>query len=114
MSAPRPQHAPLTQFEIVDDCLQIGGMPLTRLAERVGQTPFYAYDRSKLSERVAMLRRCLPPEIELHYAMKANPMPAVVQHLARLVDGIVRARSASPVPARATATSAARSRPASC
>ena len=88
MSAPRPQHAPLTQFDIVDDCLQIGGMPLTRLAERVGQTPFYAYDRNKLSERVAMLRRALPPEIELHYAMKANPMPAVVQHMARLVDGI--------------------------
>jgi diaminopimelate decarboxylase len=88
MSAPRPQHAPLTQFPVVDDCLQVGGMPLTLLAERVGQTPFYAYDRSKLSERVALLRACLPPEIHLHYAMKANPMPAVVQHMAGLVDGI--------------------------
>ena len=39
MSAPRPQHAPLTQFDVVDDCLQVGGMPLTRLAERVGSTP---------------------------------------------------------------------------
>ena len=88
MSAPRPQHAPLVQFEVVDDCLQIGGMPLTRLAERVGSTPFYAYDRAKLSERVALLRRHLPPEVHLHYAMKANPMPAVVQHMAGLVDGI--------------------------
>ena len=88
MSAPRPQHAPLTQFPVVDDCLQVGGMPLTLLAERVGQTPFYAYDRSKLTERVALLRACLPPEIHLHYAMKANPMPAVVQHMAGLVDGI--------------------------
>ena len=88
MSAPRPQHAPLTQFAVADDCLQVGGMPLTLLAERVGQTPFYAYDRSKLSERVALLRACLPPEIHLHYAMKANPMPAVVQHMAGLVDGI--------------------------
>ena len=88
MSAPRPQHAPMTQFEVLDDCLIIGGMPLTRLAERVGSTPFYAYDRSKLSERVALLRQHLPPEIELHYAMKANPMPAVVQHMAGLVDGL--------------------------
>ncbi|HZV67492.1 MAG TPA: pyridoxal-dependent decarboxylase, exosortase A system-associated, partial [Telluria sp.] len=88
MSAPRPQHAPLVQFEVVDDCLRIGGMPLTRLAERVGSTPFYAYDRAKLSERVALLRRHLPPEVHLHYAMKANPMPAVVQHMAGLVDGI--------------------------
>lgn len=63
-------------------------MPLTRLAARVGQTPFYAYDRAAMTARVAELRRHLPPEIELHYAMKANPMPAVVQHMAGLVDGI--------------------------
>jgi diaminopimelate decarboxylase len=88
MSAVRPQHAPMTQFEVVDDCLQVGGMALTRLAERVGSTPFYAYDRAKLTERVALLRQYLPPEIHLHYAMKANPMPAVVQHMASLVDGI--------------------------
>jgi diaminopimelate decarboxylase len=88
MSATRPQHAPMTQFDVVDDCLQVGGMPLTRLAERVGSTPFYAYDRARLSERVALLRQYLPPDIHLHYAMKANPMPAVVQHMAGLVDGI--------------------------
>lgn len=88
MSAPRPQHAALTQFDVVDDCLQIGGMPLTRLAQCVGQTPFYAYDRSRLSQRVAELRRHLPPALHLHYAMKANPMPAVVQFMAGLVDGI--------------------------
>jgi diaminopimelate decarboxylase len=33
------------------------------------------------------LRRHLPPSVALHYAIKANPMPAVVQHLAALVDG---------------------------
>jgi len=88
MNAPRPRHAPLTQFAVNNDCLEIGGMPLTRLADRVGSTPFYAYDRAKLGERIALLRRHLPPEIHLHYAMKANPMPAVVQHMVRLVDGI--------------------------
>ncbi len=43
-------HAPQSQFSaIVDNCfLQIGGMPLTQLAPRVGTTPFYAYDRSLL------------------------------------------------------------------
>ncbi len=86
--AARPQHAPLTQFDITDDCLQIGGMSLLRLAARVGSTPFYAYDRARLTERVALLRQHLPPDIHLHYAMKANPMPAVVQHMATLVDGI--------------------------
>jgi diaminopimelate decarboxylase len=74
-------------FPIVDNCLQIGGMPLTRLAELVGSTPFYAYDRRLITERIAKLRNVLPADIHLHYAIKANPMPAVVQHLAKLVDG---------------------------
>ena len=88
MSNARPKHAPVTQFPVHGDCLQIGGMPLTRLAQRVGRTPFYAYDRQRITERVAVLRQHLPAEIHLHYAMKANPMPAVVQHLASLVDGL--------------------------
>ncbi len=83
-----PKHAPLVQFPVQNDCLQIGGVALTRLVQRVGTTPFYAYDRQKITERIALLRRRLPPEILLHYAMKANPMPAVVQHLAGLVDGM--------------------------
>jgi diaminopimelate decarboxylase len=88
MSSARLKHAAQTQFEVHDDCLQLGGMPLTRLAQRVGATPFYAYDRQRMTERVALLRKHLHEEIHLHYAMKANPMPAVVQHMAGLVDGI--------------------------
>ncbi len=89
LDAPRrPQHAPLLQFAVEDDCLLIGGIPLPRLAQRVGQTPFYAYSRAAITQRVAELRAALPADVHLHYAMKANPMPAVVQHLASLVDGI--------------------------
>lgn len=88
MSAARPQHAPLNQFPVQDDVLLIGGMPLPRLAQRVGQTPFFAYDRASMTQRVAELRRHLPSSVHLHYAMKANPMPAVVQHMATLVDGL--------------------------
>ena len=88
MSTARVTHAPLSHFPVVDDCLQVGGVPLTRLAERVGRTPFYAYDRALIAERVALLRKHIPPSVPLHYAMKANPMPEVVQHLARLVDGL--------------------------
>jgi diaminopimelate decarboxylase len=78
----------MTQFPIQDGELLVGGIPLSRLAARVGQTPFYAYDRHLLEQRVAQLRAVLPASIKLHYAMKANPMPAVVSHLAGLVDGI--------------------------
>ncbi len=83
-----PAHAPTTQFPVVDGILTVGGIPLDRLAARVGQTPFYAYDRALLSRRVSELRAHLPADLSLHYAMKANPMPALVAHMAREVDGI--------------------------
>lgn len=75
-------------FEIASNELLVGGIPLTRLATQAGRTPFYAYDRKLLTERVTELRRILPPGVMLHYAMKANPMPALVCHMARLVDGL--------------------------
>jgi len=83
----KPLHAEQRAFPLVDGMLQVGGMALTRLADRVGSTPFYAYDRALLSARVAHLRAALPPEIGLHYSIKANPMPALVQWMAQLVDG---------------------------
>ncbi|HRD33972.1 MAG TPA: pyridoxal-dependent decarboxylase, exosortase A system-associated [Rhodocyclaceae bacterium] len=87
-SRPTPTHAPMDQFVIADGELQVGNQPLSRLAARVGRTPFYVYERGLLDRRVGELRTALPPEIKLHYAMKANPMPALVCHMARLVDGI--------------------------
>lgn len=87
MNAPLPQHA-LPAFPVADDELLVGGMPISALAARVGRTPFYAYDRQLLRDRVALLRAHLPPSVGLHYAMKANPMPAVVDYMAHLVDGI--------------------------
>ncbi len=81
-------HSSTEQCPIRGSKLTVGGIALDRLAARVGHTPFYAYDRALLTQRVAELRAHLPPSISLHYAMKANPMPAVVAHMAREVDGI--------------------------
>ena len=75
-------------FAVVEGRLQVGGWDLARLADRVGRTPFFAYDRALITERVAELRAALPPAVRIKYAIKANPMPAVVQHLAGLVDGL--------------------------
>ena len=75
-------------WTVVDDALVVGGVALTRLAQRVGRTPFYAYERRLIEQRVADLRAHLPANVKLHYAMKANPMPAVVGLFTRLVDGI--------------------------
>jgi diaminopimelate decarboxylase len=90
MDAPagKPVHAPMSQFAVRDGELVVGGQGISRLAARVGQTPFYAYDRGLLRARVAQLRAALPAAVKLHYAMKANPMPALVGLMAGLVDGI--------------------------
>jgi diaminopimelate decarboxylase len=73
-------------FARIDGRLAVGGVPVDRLADRVGSTPFFAYDRGLLTERVRLLRATLPDDLQLSYAIKANPMPAVVQHLSGLVD----------------------------
>lgn len=95
-------------FQTQDGELLVGGIPLTRLCERVGSTPFFAYDRGSLTERVALLRASLPSDLELSYAIKANPMPAVVQHLSGIVDSLDVASGAemrvaldTPLPASA-------------
>ena len=66
--------------------LVVGGVALDRLAQRVGDTPFFAYDRGLLTDRVRLLRDTLPEDIQLSYAVKANPMPAMVQLMSGLVD----------------------------
>jgi diaminopimelate decarboxylase len=78
----------IAAFGTFDGELRVGGMPLSRLAERVGSTPFFAYDRRLIDERVDLLRSTLPTAIQLSYAVKANPMPAVVQHLSTRVDSL--------------------------
>jgi diaminopimelate decarboxylase len=78
----------LAGFPVVDDCLTIGGLKVDALASRVGRTPFYAYDRRLVSRRVAELRAAMPDDLHIHYAVKANPMPALVQHILPQVDGL--------------------------
>jgi diaminopimelate decarboxylase len=81
-------HPALAHFPVRDGEIHIGGIPLRRLALRVGRTPFYAYDRGLIAARVQALRAVLPAPIRLHYSVKANPMPALVTYLAALVDGL--------------------------
>lgn len=80
--------APLHWLRGTDGELVIGGQPLSRVIEAVGGTPCYLYDRIRISERIACLRTALSSKVHLHYAIKANPMPAVVAHIARQVEGL--------------------------
>lgn len=85
---PSPVHAPMPQFPVQGNELIVAGVPLSELAQRLGETPFYAYDRNLLRMRCAELRATLPPQIKVHYAMKANPMRQLLGFMVQLVDGI--------------------------
>ncbi len=92
---PKPKHASMNQFAVIDNCLQIAGMPLPELAAQMGEQPFYAYDSSVIDAQIAKLRKALPADIHLHYAMKANPMPEVAGLHAVIARLLKRAKSFS-------------------
>jgi len=83
----KPTHKNINLFPTKNNELTIGGVKLTQLIQRIGQTPFYAYDRQLLTQRMLELRQQMPDDLKIHYAIKANPMPALVQHMANIVDG---------------------------
>ena len=74
-------------FTAIDGELAIGGRTASSLVAEAGDTPLFVYSRARLDARVTALRAALPPRIGLNFAVKANPFPAVVSHMAGLVDG---------------------------
>ena len=74
-------------FSAIDGELAIAGRKASDLAAEAGRTPLFVYARERFDARVAELRAALPPRIGINYAVKANPMPQVVAHMAGLVDG---------------------------
>lgn len=68
--------------------LLVAGRPVAQLVSIAGTSPCYIYDRQALSARVAQFRQQMPSSLRLHYAIKANPMPALVNHMAQYVDGL--------------------------
>lgn len=94
-------------FEVRGTELMAGGRSVTELAGEAG-TPLYVYDGGLMAARVNALRAAMPAGLGLHYAIKANPLSAVVAHLARLVDGLDVASSGELERALATGITPAR------
>lgn len=82
-------HGPIPPgFRADDDgMLLIGGDRAEALADMAGDTPLFVYDSAMLTARVAEWRAAMPAEVQLHYAMKANPYAPLLAFMARLVDG---------------------------
>lgn len=70
-----------------DGMLLIGSDRAERLAEIADDTPLFVYDSALLAARAAEWRAAMPAEVQLHYAMKANPYAPLLVFMAGLVDG---------------------------
>ncbi len=81
-------HERLGRIQSKGNQLLIAGRTAEELVNIAGGTPVYVYDSALMVGRVNDLRRQMPAQLKLHYAIKANPMPAVVSHMATLVDGL--------------------------
>ena len=68
--------------------LLIGGVDVETLVARAGDTPLFVYDFALIKARIARFRAAFPSTLALHYAIKANPMPALVAAMAPVVDGL--------------------------
>ena len=82
-----PLHIDSDYYDLEDGQLMINGHKAADLYATSG-VPLYAYDSRVIDRRLNELRAALPEGIELHYAMKANPMPEVVHRVAKQVDGL--------------------------
>lgn len=82
-------HGPIPPGYAADDdgMLLIGGDRADTLADMAGDTPLFVYDSAMLTARVAAWRAAMPTDVQLHFAMKANPYAPLLAFMARLVDG---------------------------
>jgi diaminopimelate decarboxylase len=74
-------------FACLDGELAIAGRTASALVAEAGRTPLFVYSKALLDQRMAELRAALPARVGVNYAVKANPHPAVIAHMAPLVDG---------------------------
>jgi len=87
----KKQHT-IPYFKTQDNELLIGKKTATELYQQF-QRPFYAYDKHIIKKSVQHLQHVLPARIDLHYAIKANPLPELVEYMAELVSGMDLASS---------------------
>ena len=81
-------HATVPKFEVRDGNLCIGSRAVSEVMDALGSVPAYLYDSQLIRERIQHLRQALPSSVSIHYAIKANPMPDVVELISSLVDGL--------------------------
>jgi diaminopimelate decarboxylase len=76
----------LKNFEVVENQLMVAGRSVAEWAKEYS-TPLYLYDSSVIKKKVSLFREVMPSEIELYYAVKANPFSGLLREMVNLADG---------------------------
>ena len=74
-------------FDAEDEMLLIGGCGAASLVDEAGGTPLFVYDMDVARATIARFRAAMPDGLHLHYAIKANPFPPLLDAMTSLVDG---------------------------
>lgn len=82
-----PKHQEMDQFIAENGQLKLAGFSMAQIGAMLDKKVFYAYSRDVIAAQVDKFRQQIPSRIKLHFAVKANPYPAVVNFLKPLVDG---------------------------
>ncbi len=81
-------YSPLDNFEIRDNVLCISSQRITDLIKSGINPPCYIYSKQIVDKKINLLRDTLPKSIKIHYSIKANPLPELVNHIKDQIDGL--------------------------
>jgi len=70
-----------------DGMLLIGGRRADALVAEAGDTPLFVYDLALVDAKIARFRAAFP-DVDLHYAIKANSYLPLLSRVSRQVDGL--------------------------
>ncbi|SIN91189.1 diaminopimelate decarboxylase [Parasphingorhabdus marina DSM 22363] len=74
-------------YTSLDGELSVGGIKASQIVDQHG-SPVFVYSRSLLDQRMAELKQAMPEQLDIHYAMKANPFAPLLKHMVSAADGI--------------------------
>jgi diaminopimelate decarboxylase len=74
-------------YEVEDGKLKVGGLNISHFATLLQSDVFYIYSKEVIANKIALFRQKIPSRFSLHYAVKANPLPALLSFISPQVDG---------------------------
>ena len=81
-------YTPIDNFQVKDNCLYIANQSIVELVNSGISLPAYVYSKDVIAKKLEQLRATLPASIKIHYSIKANPFPDLVNYIKDHVDGL--------------------------